>query len=178
MAKRRMFSKEVIQTEWFTDMPATTQMLYVHLSLQADDDGFVTGTKVPMLFAHASKDDLSILIAKNYVIEVENGLYLLKHWGQNNQIQKDRYKPSSYRDRLINFDVKADGSYTEKKPMDTECIQDGYNLDTQYRLGKESIGKSSVGKERKGLLGEGEPSEEADSTDHQDNNEGEEDFPW
>lgn len=120
MAQRRMFSKEVVETEWFTDMPATTQMLYIHLSMDADDDGFVTNTKMAMVNSHASKDDLAILFAKNYVIKVENGLYLIKHWRQNNYIRSDRYKKSDYADRLENFTVKSDGSYTLAKPGENE----------------------------------------------------------
>lgn len=114
MARKRMFSRDVIGTEWFTDMPATAQMLYVHLSMDADDDGFVVNTKTAVINSHASKDDLSILLAKHYIIKVEEGLYLVKHWRQNNYIQKDRKKQSDYADRLSMFGVKEDGSYTFK----------------------------------------------------------------
>lgn len=114
MARKRMFSRDVIGTEWFTDMPATAQMLYVHLSMDADDDGFVVNTKTAVINSHASKDDLSILLAKHYIIKVEEGLYLVKHWRQNNYIQKDRKKQSDYADRLSMFGVKEDGSYTLK----------------------------------------------------------------
>lgn len=143
MAKRRMFSKEVIQTDWFTDMPATAQLLYIHLSMDADDDGFVTSSKTAMVNAHAGKDDLSILMAKRYVIQVESGLYLIKHWRQNNYLRNDRYKKSDYADRLNDFDQKPDGSYTPK---------DGsvYQMDTNgiHRLGKdrEELGKARIGK--------------------------------
>ena len=149
MAQRRMFSKEVIEADWFTDMPATTQMLYVHLSMFADDDGFVVNSKVAMMNAHATKDDLAILIAKNYVINVENGLYLIKHWRQNNYIQKDRYKKSDYADRLVGFEQKQDGSYTKKKA----CIQNGYESDTKRipSIGKDSIGKYRLDKDSKEL---------------------------
>ncbi len=158
MAQRRMFNKDVIETDWFTDMPATTQLLYIHLSMQADDDGFVTNTKVPLLNAHAGKDDLSVLIAKNYVIKLEAGLYLLKHWRQNNYLRNDRYKPSDYADRLVGFTVKQDGSYTEKKSMDTTGIpsgnpqtpqgEEGYTQSGVYpeedRLGKVRLGNKEV----------------------------------
>lgn len=126
MAKRRMFSKEVIGTDWFTDMPATSQLLYIHLSMEADDDGFVTSSKSAMLNAHATKDDLAILTAKRYVIPLDSGLYLIKHWKQNNYLRNDRYKPSDYADRLADFDQKPDGSYTLKDglvyQMDTSGI--------------------------------------------------------
>ena len=141
MAQRRMFSKEVIEADWFTDMPATTQMLYVHLSMFADDDGFVINSKVAMMNAHATKDDLAILVAKNYVINVENGLYLIKHWRQNNYLRSDRYKKSDYADRLIGYQLKEDGSYTLKNTEGTSV----YQMDTN---GIPSIGKDSIGKYR------------------------------
>ncbi len=126
MANRRMFNKNVIETEWFTDMPATTQLLYIHLSMDADDDGFVTNTKMAMVNAHASKDDMAILVAKKYVIQVERGLYLIKHWRQNNYLRNDRYKPSDYSDRLALFDQKEDGSYTLKNESEMLGIPNGY----------------------------------------------------
>ena len=149
MAQRRMFSKEVVEADWFTDMPATTQLLFFHLSMFADDDGFVVNSKMAMMNAHASTDDLKILLAKNYVIEVESGLYLLKHWRQNNYIQKDRYHRSDYADRLVGFEQKQDGSYTKKKA----CIQNGYELDTKRipSIGKDSIGKYRLDKDSKEL---------------------------
>ncbi len=156
MAKRRMFSKDVIETDWFTDMPATTQLLYVHLSMEADDDGFVASTKMAMVNAHASADDLAILVAKNYVILMEEKLYLIKHWRQNNYIQNDRYIKSNYADRLAEFTTKSDGSYTLKNKSEItnivskngdvskvypECIQNVSKMDTQVRLGKDRLGK-------------------------------------
>ncbi len=163
MAQRRMFNKDVIETDWFTDMPATTQLLYIHLSMSADDDGFVLNTKMAIVNSHAGPDDLKILRAKNYVIEVENGLYLIKHWRQNNYLRNDRYKPSDYADRLSNFDVRPDGSYTEKqvetngipKPAETPPEPreaeggDGYTTKAVYpgedRLGQVRLGKVSEG---------------------------------
>lgn len=149
-----MFSKEVIETDWFTDMPATTQLLYIHLSMDADDDGFVTNTKMAMMNAHASKDDLAILTAKNYVITLEQGLYLIKHWRQNNYLRSDRYKKSAFADRLADFDQKTDGSYTLKNGS-------VYQMDTS---GIPSIGKDRLGKS-KDSIGKSIPSYSVDSID-------------
>ena len=41
MAERRMFSKRIINTARFLKMPTSTQCLYFHLGLNADDDGIV-----------------------------------------------------------------------------------------------------------------------------------------
>ena len=45
MANRRMFSLDVVDTDKFLDMPATSQNLYFHLGMRADDDGFVSNPK-------------------------------------------------------------------------------------------------------------------------------------
>lgn len=152
-----MFSKDVVCTEWFTDMPATTQALYYQLSMEADDDGFVTNTRMAIFNSHASADDLSILVAKNYVIPMEDKLYLIKHWRQNNYIRTDRYTKSDFSDRLAQFATKEDGSYTFRQKanitnavskgdlvyqMDTTGIPNGNQWYTQDRLGKVSLGKS------------------------------------
>ena len=41
MAERRMFAKTIIDSDAFLDMPLSTQALYFHLSMRADDEGFV-----------------------------------------------------------------------------------------------------------------------------------------
>lgn len=156
MAKRRMFSKDVIGTDWFTDMPATTQLLYIHLSMEADDDGFVASVKTALMNAHATRDDLAILTAKNYLIQLEQGLYLFKHWRMNNYIQKDRYQESPYRDRLTDYSLKKDGSYTKvdqkkdcKEVTNIVSDDDVYKMYTNCirSIGKDSIGKYSLGKD-------------------------------
>ncbi len=164
-----MFSKEVVEADWFTDMPAPAQLLYIHLSMEADDDGFVTNTKIAIMNAHASADDLSILIAKNYVIPVDNKLYLLKHWRQNNYIQNDRYRQSPYVRYLDDYEVRKDGSYTLKQnpefinavnksedvsKMYPDCIQSVSKMYTQDRLGKDRLGKSKDMPAKLGLSNE------------------------
>lgn len=41
MAERRMFSKSVIWCDMFLEIPLSSQALYMHLNMSADDDGFV-----------------------------------------------------------------------------------------------------------------------------------------
>ena len=45
MAERRMFAKTIIDSDAFLDMPMSTQALYFHLSMRADDDGFINNPK-------------------------------------------------------------------------------------------------------------------------------------
>lgn len=137
MAERRMFAKTIIDSDAFLEMPLTTQCLYFHLSMRADDDGFINNPNKIQRMIGATKDDLKLLIAKGFVINFESGIIVIKHWKIHNYIQKDRYKPTVYKEEKAQLITKTNSAYT----LDTECIQDVSNLDTQVRLGKVRLGK-------------------------------------
>lgn len=137
MAQRRMFSKQIVQTDAFMDMPVTSQLLYFHLSMEADDDGFVSSPKRIMKILGSNIDDYKILISKRFIIQFDSGICVIKHWRIHNYIQADRYTETKYIEEKKSLELKENGSYTE-------CIQDVYNSDTQVRLGKVSIGKVSI----------------------------------
>lgn len=142
MAERRMFAKTIIDSDAFLDMPASTQMLYFHLSMRADDEGFINNPKRIQRMVGASDDDLKLLLAKNFIIAFESGVVVIKHWRIHNYIQKDRFKETVYSDERMMLDIKGNGAYTiGETAMDTECIQDGYTMDTQVRIGKDRTGK-------------------------------------
>ena len=141
MAERRMFAKTIIDSDAFLDMPLSTQALYFHLSMRADDDGFINNPKKVQRMIGCSEDDLKLLIAKNFVIPFESGIVVIKHWKIHNYIQKDRYKPTVYQEERQGLTIKNNGVYT----LDTECIQDGYGLEPQVRLGKDRLGEDSKG---------------------------------
>ena len=122
MAERRMFSKKIIDSDLFLDMALTTQALYFHLSMRADDDGFVNNPKKIMKMIGVNDDDIKVLFAKKFVIGFENGVVVIKHWKIHNYIQKDRYKPTMYKDEKAKLrDLKGVGY-----ELDTKCIQFGY----------------------------------------------------
>lgn len=137
MAERRMFAKTIIDSDAFLDMPLSAQSLYFHLSMRADDDGFINNPRKIQRMIGASNDDLRMLCVKRFIIPFESGIVVIKHWKIHNYIQKDRYKETVYQDEKALLSVKENNSYT----LDTGCIQDGYSLDTQVRLGKDSLGK-------------------------------------
>ena len=139
MAERRMFAKTIIDSDAFLDMPLSTQALYFHLSMRADDEGFINNPKKIQRVIGASDDDLKLLCAKNFIIPFESGIVVVKHWRIHNYIQKDRFKETNYIEERKLLTVKKNGAYT----MDTECIQDGYSLETQDSIGKDSIGKDN-----------------------------------
>ena len=137
MAKRRMFSQQITDSDAFLDMPLSTQALYFHLGMSADDDGFLNNPKRTMRLIGASEDDLKLLIAKNFVIAFDSGIMVIKHWKINNYIPKDRYKPTVYSEEMSMLSEKENRAYTF-------CIQPVYKLDTQNRLDKNRLDKIVV----------------------------------
>ena len=141
MAERRMFAKKITESDAFLDMPSSTQMLYFHLSMNADDDGFVNNPKKIQRMCGASDDDFKLLVAKSFVILFESGIIVIKHWKMHNYIQSDRYRPTDYVDEKSMLGVKRNKAYTlDENKMYTKCIQD-------VSVGKDSIGKDSIGKD-------------------------------
>ena len=131
MAERRMFSKIVIDSDMFLDMPLSAQALYFHLSMRADDDGFVNNPKRIQVYVGASTDDLKILLAKHFLIPFESGVVVIKHWKVHNYIQKDRYKETYYQaEKELLEEIPKTKEYTRKPNLDTSCIQTVSNLDT------------------------------------------------
>lgn len=145
MAQRRMFSLEVCDTDAFLELPASSQSLYFHLGLRADDDGFVSSPKKITAMVNCSTDDLKLLIAKRFVIPFQSGVCVIRDWKVNNYIQKDRYHETRYLVEKSMLTIGEDQSYS----LDTERIQDVSILDTEVRLGK-SKGRLELGKESKG----------------------------
>ena len=149
MAERRMFAKTIIDSDAFLDMPLTTQSLYFHLSMRADDDGFINNPKKIQKMIGASDDDLKLLIAKSFLIPFESGIVVIKHWKIHNYIQSDRYKATVYTEEKERLKIKENKAYSlGEMPMYTECIQDVSKTDTQVRLGKDRLGKGRLGEDR------------------------------
>lgn len=142
MAERRMMSKKIIDTDNFLDMPQSTQCLYFHLLLRADDDGFIQSPKSIMRITGCKDDDLKLLIAKGFVIGFETGVIVIRHWRIHNYVQSDRYSKSELPEakcvELKNkvYEVVEQPINPDNTCMDTKCIQNGYKMDTQIRIDK------------------------------------------
>ena len=135
-----MFAKTIIDSDAFLDMPLSTQALYFHLSMRADDDGFINNAKKIQRMLGCNDDDLKILLSKNFIIPFETGVCVIKHWKIHNLIQKDRYKPTVYSEHKNKLSLKNNNVYT----MDTVCIQDVSKLEPQVSIGKVSQGKEKT----------------------------------
>ncbi len=145
MSERRMFAKTIIDSDAFLEMSATAQLLYFHLSMRADDDGFVNNPKTIIRMCSCSNDDLECLVEKKFVIPFESGIVVIKHWKINNYIRNDRYIETKYKEERAMLELDKNKAYTtQKKPLDTIGIPSDNQMDTQYSIGKDSIDKDSI----------------------------------
>ena len=144
MAERRMFAKTIIDSDAFLDMPLSAQALYFHLSMRADDDGFINNPKRVMRLIGANDDDFRILTVKQFVIPFESGIVVIKHWKIHNYIRQDRYKPTAYIEEKEKLNVE-NGVYTSGIPSDNQAT---YQSETQVRV---RVSKE-VGKKRDRLV--------------------------
>ena len=158
MAERRMFSKTIMGSDTFTDMPASTQILYVHLSLQADDDGFLGNPKKIQKMTGCTIDDFNGLVDENFIIPFKSGVIAITHWKVHNRVRSDRYKETIYLKEKSQLRETATGVYelipeeengipsdnhmdTNGIPSDNQTVSERY---TQYSIGKDSVGKDSL----------------------------------
>lgn len=146
MASKRMFAKTIIDSDAFLDMPVTSQLLYFHLAMRADDDGFINKPKSIMRMVGASQGDIEMLITKKFIIPFESGIVVIKHWKIHNYIAKDRYTETTYKEEKDMLGLDENNAYTECIQIDdssyTERTQDVYSLETQVRIDKNRIDKN------------------------------------
>lgn len=111
IAQKRMFDKTITNSDKFLEMPDSTQNLYFHLNMEADDDGFVDNWKSIMRMTGKKEDDLKLLVAKSFIIPFESGIIVIKHWRINNYLRKDRYNITKYIDEKNQLSIKENGEY-------------------------------------------------------------------
>lgn len=147
MAEKRMFTVKIVESDAFLDMPLSAQALYVHLNMNADDDGFVNNPKMITRLIGAKNDDLQVLIDKAFILMFPSGVAVIKGWLMNNIIKNDRKHPTSYQEELSQLVVKDNRSYTWKRNgngTETERKQNGNNL--LRSIDKDSLDKNSIDK--------------------------------
>lgn len=145
MAERRMFAKTIIDSDAFLDMPITSQLLYFHLSMRADDDGFVNKPKSIMRMIGCKDDDLMLLFGKKFLIPFESGVVVIKHWKIHNYIRRDTYTETKYKEEKATLEMDENNAYrlTGSAPLQL-CDESVTGSSTQDRLGKDRLGKVSI----------------------------------
>lgn len=156
MAKKRMFSLNVLETDAFMDLPLSAQALYFHLCMRADDDGFIGNPKRITQNIGASIDDLKLLIAKRFVLVFEDGVIVIKHWRMHNVIKSDRYIKTNFTDDYSLLQIKENGAYTidQELPgaqMERKWITDGAQMAQTRSVDKNSIDIDKNSKDYSGV---------------------------
>jgi len=150
MAERRMFAKSIIESDAFLEMPHSAQNLYIHLSMRADDDGFINNSKITMRTIGAKAKDLKMLEEKRFILNLGD-VIVIKHWRINNYIRGDRKKDTLYPEMMNRLTIKKNGAYT----LADECQPNDNHMTTTSQadgiprgsIGKDSIGKDSIGED-------------------------------
>ncbi len=159
MARKRMFDLEIVDTDFFLEMPQSTQNLYFHLGMRADDDGFVSNPKKIVRTIGANDDDLKILISKQLVIPFESGIVVIRHWKLNNYIRKDRYIETIYKAEKKKLVEDENGTYNlvsevgipNVNQMSTNCQPNGIPSIVENSIDKNSIEENSSSRENNNL---------------------------
>lgn len=130
-----MFAKTIVDSDSFLDMPLSTQALYFHLSMRADDDGFINNPRKIQRMIGCSDDDLKVLVAKNFIIPFDSGVVVIKHWKIHNYIRGDRKKDTVYPEEMALLTVKDNGAYSlvGEEPILIENIAEENNEDETPR---------------------------------------------
>ena len=146
MAERRMFSKEIVSSDAFLDMSQTTQNLYFHLGMNADDEGFISSPRTVLRMIGANANDLDLLLAKRYAVGFDSGIVVIKHWKLNNQMRKDRVKDTVYLEEKNMLQEKENGVYSLIS-NDYEVLQPTVNqVSTKCppSIGEVRVGEDSI----------------------------------
>lgn len=125
MAERRMFSKTIINSDLFLDLPSSAQNLYFHLSLNADDEGFVNSPKKIMKYVNSQIEDMELLVENGFIKKFDSGIVVIIHWNLHNYIQKDRFKATIYQKEKQQLVLVG-----KKYVMKDECTQFVSNVNT------------------------------------------------
>nr|DAK85889.1 MAG TPA: replisome organizer [Caudoviricetes sp.] len=155
MAERRMFAKKIIDSDAFLDMPLSTQALYFHLSMRADDEGFINNPKRILRLIGSSDDDMKLLIAKSYIIPFDSGIVVIRHWKINNYLRNDRFTATECESEKAQLTEGKTGIYELGIPKAYQAVDERY---PQYSIGKDSIVEYSIGKDS--IEGERAPTRE------------------
>lgn len=143
MAQKRMFDKSITNSDNFLELPDSSQILYFHLSMNADDDGFIDNWKSIMRMTGTKEDDLKILITKSYVIPFDSGVIVIRHWRMNNYLRTDRYKETTHKEEKKLLSLGENEEYLLQNKIGIPMVHPDKN-----RLDKNSIEEKEIYKEK------------------------------
>lgn len=111
MADRRMFHRQVVQSDAFLDMSIGAQALYFQMGMMADDDGFVAGPRQAARMVGVGSDELEELINRGFLLCFD-GIVALTHWRVANTLKPDRLKMCQFPALAEKLFIRMDRQYT------------------------------------------------------------------
>lgn len=132
MAKRRMLSLSVIESGKFLKMALSSQALYMHLVVHADDDGVVEAYSVMALIG-CQPGDLEILITKGFVtiLRDEDLIAYINDWLEMNTLRADRKIDSKYKELLLKIipdvNILESKQRADRKPKQSPKLLENNN---------------------------------------------------
>lgn len=142
---RRLISTTIISSAKFLKMPPSTQNLYFHLIMNADDDGITEGFSV-MRLVGANEDDLKILVSKEFIVVLNEDLvtYVID-WLEHNKIRADRKVDSIYLPLLLQVlpevEIRKSAKKLSSPSDDNQMSDDGQ---TKVGLSKDKLSKGKL----------------------------------
>ena len=148
MGQRRMFSNKIVNSAKFLKMPISTQLLYFHLGMKADDDGVVEGFNV-LRTVGLNEDDLKLLVLKGFVQVLNDDLVtFIIDWREHNLIRADRKTDSIYKDLLLKIlpttEILEPRQRADSKKKDNgRPTDDNWTPSGPHKLSKDKLSKDN-----------------------------------
>lgn len=154
MAERRMFSRRLLTSDSFSELPIVSRMLYINMNLEADDEGFVGNAKKIMRNSGAKMNHISSLIDANFLIKFDSGVYAITHWHTHNKISGARLTNTQYirekaalkRNRCGEYVRVMSDDEIDRLMLENECDFDEEDSKEKERKEEKRKGKNSSDK--------------------------------
>lgn len=144
MAKKRMFSTDMVDTDAFLNMPGGAKLLYFYLGTHGDDDGFIASPRMHMRAVGCTEDDLKVLIDRGYVIAFDSGVIALRDWRLNNDLKNDRYRETIYTAEKAALKLDSSKRYALVSDGETNCVQTDSMPETEHSIAEQSEAKHNT----------------------------------
>lgn len=170
MAEKRMFSKKVVDSDAFLDLPPGARLLYFELGVRCDDDGFCACPGTILRMTGASRGDLGALIGAGFLLDFD-GVVVLRDWRVHNSLRSDRLKPVTFPKLAEKLWISGTGSYTtvpEENSMNLLEYRIRFaeqRYDPLKEIRSKSSGKAGFGCESQDRIGEDRISQDRISQD-------------
>ena len=121
MAKKRIISREVVESDSFCKMSESARLLYFYFVLGADDDGILNSAGRTASALGLSEGELDELCHSGFVLPLCRDVYLIAHWKVHNTKSFSWYKPSAYAHLLSDFRLDGLGAYVRRAPEEKDA---------------------------------------------------------